>query len=63
MITAGIASIPHRAENLRQTVLSLINQVDKLNVYLHGYDSVPDFLQAPKIEVISVCGAVSCRGR
>lgn len=48
---ASLASIPPRIENLRKTVASLLPQVDRLNVYLNGYASVPSFLENPKISV------------
>lgn len=49
MITAQIASIPEREDMLRNTVASLIPQVDKVNVMLNGYDSVPYFCKDAKI--------------
>lgn len=44
MIRAGIASVPNRQDSLGRTVASLRGQVDRLGVYLNGYDAVPDFL-------------------
>ena len=51
MIRASLASIPERERSLQQTVASLLPQVDRLGVYLNGYDSVPDFLHDPRIDV------------
>ena len=51
MIRASLASIPERERSLRQTVASLLPQIDRLGVYLNGYGSVPDFLHDPRIDV------------
>lgn len=51
MIRASLASIPEHERSLQQTVASLLPQVDRLGVYLNGYDSVPDFLHDPRIDV------------
>lgn len=51
MIRASLASIPERERSLQQTVASLLPQVDRLGIYLNGYDSVPDFLHDPRIDV------------
>jgi hypothetical protein len=45
MTTAQIASLPERVDTLRQTVESLINQVDMLFVALNNYEEAPSFLQ------------------
>lgn len=50
-VMAGMASFGRRADLLQQAVASLIDQVDRLGVYLNGYSDVPDFLDHPKIEV------------
>lgn len=51
-ITASLATIPGREESLKKTVQSLLPQVNKLNVYLHGYTYLPAFLKrSKKIEV------------
>ncbi len=47
--TASVASIPERENALRQTVNSILPQVDKLYVYLNNYSSVPSFLNHRKI--------------
>lgn len=51
MVTASLTTIPQRQESLKDTVESLLPQVDKLNIYLHGYTSIPDFLKDDKIEI------------
>lgn len=50
-ICAGMASFPPREENLRQAVASILPQVDRLYVYLNGYENVPNFLLHPRITV------------
>lgn len=50
-ITASLTTIPGREEALKDVVASLLPQVDKLNVFLHGYKELPVFLQHKKIEV------------
>lgn len=50
-VTASLASIPDREKELEKTVLSLIPQVDQLNVYLNNYHQVPAFLKHDKITV------------
>lgn len=44
MKTVQIASIPDRERMLKKTILSLINQVDKIRVMLNGYPYIPDWL-------------------
>jgi len=48
---ASLASVPHRADMLEQVVNSLYGQVDRINVFLNGYSSVPTFLLRPQIHV------------
>lgn len=48
-ITASLATIPARIDNLRRVVQSLLPQVSRLNVYLNDYPNVPDFLKHIKI--------------
>ncbi|MCG7591991.1 MULTISPECIES: glycosyltransferase family A protein [unclassified Halomonas] len=52
-IVAGVAVIKSRMESLEQTVESIINQVDKLYVYQNGFYEPAEFLDDPKIELIS----------
>lgn len=42
MIYASIASTPNRLNALIQTIHSLSHQVDKIFVYLNGYESIPN---------------------
>lgn len=51
-VFVGLASIPSRVSSLQQVVESLLPQVSEMGVYLNGYDSVPDFLRHPKIQVV-----------
>lgn len=51
-VTASMASQWTREVSLHSAVESLAHQVDHLNVYLNGYDSVPPYLNAPFITVI-----------
>lgn len=48
---AGIAAIPGRRDALRQTIASLLPQVDSIGVYLNDWDDIPEFLLHPKITV------------
>ncbi|WP_152088712.1 glycosyltransferase, partial [Limnospira platensis] len=50
-ITASLASIPDREESLEVTVNTLYPQVDRLNVYLNDYPTIPNFLIREKIHV------------
>jgi glycosyltransferase involved in cell wall biosynthesis len=49
--TATIASIPQRRTNLSLTINSIIDQFDRIYVYLNDYENIPAFLQHPKITV------------
>jgi hypothetical protein len=53
LIICGVATIKGREEAFKDTVLSIINQVDKLIVYQNGYKEIFDFLNNEKIEVYS----------
>jgi FkbM family methyltransferase len=48
-ISVCLASFPPRKEQLKETVLSIINQVDAIYVYLNEYLEVPDFLDHPHV--------------
>lgn len=50
-VTACLASVAWRSHLLSQVVDSLLPQVNRLNVYLNGYDDVPSFLDDPRITV------------
>jgi len=47
----GIASIPSREWELKETVNSVYNQVNKLYVYLNWYKEIPKYLDRKNIEV------------
>jgi hypothetical protein len=51
-VWVGLASIPGRRESLAQVVTSLLPQVDRLGVFLNGYDDVPACLDDPRIDVV-----------
>jgi hypothetical protein len=51
-VTASMASMPSRLAMLKQTVASILPQIDFLNVYLNGYENTPAFLCDAKIQVI-----------
>lgn len=50
-IVAGVASIPSRRDTLRIVVESILPQIDRLYVFLNGYDDIPEFLQRGRIHV------------
>lgn len=50
MRTIQIASLPDREKLLKKTIESLINQADRINVFLNGYKKVPDFCHSDKIK-------------
>ena len=50
-MVASLATIPGREESLARTVASLLPQIDRLNVYLNGIDTIPDCLRAPHVHV------------
>jgi len=50
-IFVGIAAIPSREKALEKTIKSLINQTDKIGVYLNGWNNIPKYLLHPKIEI------------
>ena len=52
-IICGLATVIGREEALKDTVLSIINQVDKLIIYQNGYKQIFDYLNNEKIEVYS----------
>lgn len=45
-VIASMCSIPSRSAALRKSVASIINQVDRLYIYLDKYQNVPDFLNS-----------------
>ena len=51
MITASLATIPSRIPQLQKTVESLLPQVDRLNIFLNNYTTVPEFLNHDKIQL------------
>jgi tetratricopeptide (TPR) repeat protein len=53
MIVCGVATLPERQNALKDTVESILPQVDKLIIYQNGYKEKFDFLNDDKIEIIS----------
>lgn len=51
-VYGAIASIPQRVDSLESVVACILPQVDKLFVYLNGYQYVPGFIKESKIEYI-----------
>jgi hypothetical protein len=52
MITASMSTIAWREPGLARAVASILPQVDRLNVFLQGYESEPDYLLHPKIWIV-----------
>jgi len=50
-VWACLAAIPGRREILGQVIGSLLGQVDRLGVYLNGWDDAPECLDDPRIMV------------
>lgn len=48
-VRIGIASTPNRIKGLQTVVDALYEQADEICVYLNSYESVPDFLDRPRI--------------
>lgn len=52
-VVCGVATLVDRKDALRETVESILPQVDQLIVYQNGYKEIFDFLESDKICVIS----------
>jgi hypothetical protein len=50
-IIFNMATMPVRERSLQETVSSIIDQCDELNIYMNGWNHVPDFLHHPKINI------------
>lgn len=50
-VVGGLASIPTRAADLRRVIDSILPQVDRLHVFLHGYSTVPQDVVRPGVIV------------
>jgi glycosyltransferase involved in cell wall biosynthesis/LmbE family N-acetylglucosaminyl deacetylase len=50
-IIVSMATFPERQESLKSALSSIYPWVDRINICLNEYDSVPDFLQDSKIHV------------
>jgi len=45
----GMGTMPSRAAGLPAALAEILPQVDRLHLFLHGYDTVPDIARHPKI--------------
>jgi hypothetical protein len=63
MITASLATYPARYAQLKQTVASLIPQVDRINVWLNGYDVVPEYLMYVEKALVGFGGNLGDAGK
>jgi hypothetical protein len=52
-VYAGMATMPSRMRTARIAIRSLLPQVDRIFLYLDGFEQLPSFANHPKIEVIS----------
>jgi hypothetical protein len=50
-ITATMATMPCRLKSLKQTVASIINQVDEIHIYLNEFNDIPGFLRDKRIKI------------
>jgi hypothetical protein len=65
-IECSLATIPSRVQTLKQVTELLYDQVDRLRVYLNGYDEVPAFLDRPRITAVlsqKAMGDIGDRGK
>ena len=51
-ITISMATFPPRQEIVELVIRNLLPQVDRINIYLNDYDTIPQFLQHPKINAV-----------
>ena len=51
-ITASMAAVPWRKDSLQKVVNSILPQVDKLNIYLNGWDEFPSYLKSMRINAV-----------
>jgi len=49
-ITANIATYPPRQESLKKMLPSILEQFDEVRICLNNYESIPQFLNHPKIK-------------
>ena len=52
MITASMSTVAWRRPALEQMLPTILPQVDRLNVFLQGYETTPEILIHPKITVV-----------
>jgi len=51
-ITISMATFPPREKVVELVIRALLPQVDYLNIYLNDFESIPNFLQHPKINAV-----------
>lgn len=51
-VFAAVASIPQRESSLKDVIDNMLPQVDRLFIYLNGYNHIPDFIKNEKIEFV-----------
>ena len=62
----AMASFPKRRESLRQSLATLLPQLDELILYLNDYENIPYFCQHPKLRIVlgkSTCGDLRDNGK
>lgn len=52
MLTASMSTVAWRRPALEQMLPTILPQVERLNVFLQGYDAVPDCLRDPRVVVV-----------
>lgn len=52
MITASLSTVAWRRPALEQMLPTILPQIDRLNVFLQDYETVPDCLRDPKISIV-----------
>ncbi len=50
-VIASMATIPSRTRMLKDAVYTLLLQCDEVRVFMNNYESVPDFLDHPRIRI------------
>ena len=50
-VIASMATIPSRTRMLKDAVYTLLLQCDEVRVYMNNYETVPDFLDHPRIRI------------
>ncbi len=48
----GMATQPTRIDGLRLVLADIVGQLDRLYLFLDGFDGIPDFVRSPKIVIL-----------